>query len=223
MTLFDVRPAMRVRPAARPDFVLGLDLDGVVGDYSAIFRLCVAEQWGVDPATLPTEVSWDFASWGVRDAEHFAELHRRAVTEQRMFARMPVVPGAVDALWELSDAGVWIRILTHRLCVNGGHRIAVADTVSWLEEHRIPFRELNFIGDKPAVGADCYLDDGPHNIAALRAAGCDAIVYDAPYNQGVDGPRVADWSEARAIILDRLARHRARPVRRSGAVGDRLR
>ena len=34
--------------------------------------------------------------------------------------------------WRLSDAGVWIRIITHRLYVNWGHQEAVSDTVAWL-------------------------------------------------------------------------------------------
>ena len=31
---------------------------------------------------------------------------------------MAVMDGAADALWRMSDAGIWIRIITHRLYVN---------------------------------------------------------------------------------------------------------
>ena len=64
---------------------------------------------------------------------------------------MPVVPGAAEALWRLSDAGVWIRLITHRLYANWGHAVAVADTVAWLDEAGIPYRDLCFLGDKPQV------------------------------------------------------------------------
>ena len=44
-----------------PGFVLGVDLDGVCADYNTAFRAAVARHRGVDPSTLTTEVTWDFA------------------------------------------------------------------------------------------------------------------------------------------------------------------
>src|SRR3546814_7620104 len=105
-----------------------------------------------------------------------------------MFRKMPALPGVAEALWRLSDAGVWIRIITHRLCVNWGHAVAVADTVAWLDETGIPYRDICFLGAKPEVEAHCYIDDGPHNVVALREAGNHVIVYDASYNLDLDGP-----------------------------------
>ena len=112
-------------------FILGVDLDGVVGDYTAALRTVVAERTGVDPESLPLERSWDFREWGL-SPEEFEQHHRAAVLEHRIFRTMPVMPGAAEARWRLSDAGVWIRIITHRLYVNWGHATAVADTVAWL-------------------------------------------------------------------------------------------
>ena len=87
-----------------------------------------------------------------------------------MFRTMPAIPGAAEALWRLSDAGVWIRIITHRLCVNWGHAIAVADTVAWLDRTGIPYRDICFLGRKPEVEADVYVDDGaPQRRGAARA------------------------------------------------------
>src|SRR3546814_9225404 len=88
---------------------------------------------------------------------------------------MPAIEGCAAALWRLSDAGVWIRLITHRLYVNWGHQEVVADTVAWLDEHGIPYRDLCFLGQKPEVQADIYVDDAPHNVEALRAAGNDVI------------------------------------------------
>ena len=48
-------------------FVLGVDLDGVCGDHTEAFRQVVAAERGVDPATLPTQVSWNFYEWGLDD------------------------------------------------------------------------------------------------------------------------------------------------------------
>ena len=186
------------------DFILGVDLDGVCGDYTAAFRAVVADVRGVDPAALGDARSWDFSEWGVDGPDEFDRLHRTAVLEHRMFRNMPVMPGAADSLWRLSDAGVWIRIITHRLCVNWGHAVAVADTVAWLDESGIPYRDICFLGAKPEVEADSYIDDASHNVIALREAGNHVIVFDAPYNQDVEGPRARSWSEAEQLVTDRI-------------------
>lgn len=41
--------------------ILGVDLDGVCGDFSAAFREVVAEETGVPVDTLPDRRQWDFA------------------------------------------------------------------------------------------------------------------------------------------------------------------
>jgi 5'-nucleotidase len=184
-------------------FILGVDLDGVCGDYTAALRDVVAERTGREPAALPLERSWDFREWGLT-VEQFETLHRAAVLEHRIFRTMPAIGGVAETLWRLSDAGIWIRIITHRLYVNWGHATAVADTVDWLDATGIPYRDLCFLGAKPQVEADCYVEDAPHNVVALRATGAYVIVFDQPYNRDVDGPRAADWSEVENLVGARV-------------------
>jgi 5'-nucleotidase len=193
--------------AARPDFILGVDLDGVVGDHTYRFREILAELRGVDPETLPLERSWDFAEWGLGPDE-YAYYHRIAVMEHDMFGTMPVIPGAAEVLWRLSDAGIWIRIITHRLYVHWGHGKAISDTAAWLDLHRIPYRDLCFLGAKPQVEADAYIDDAAHNIEGLRAAGNTVIVFDQPYNRHItEGPRAHTWADVETIVGDLAAVH----------------
>jgi 5'(3')-deoxyribonucleotidase len=219
-------------------FVFGVDLDGVCANYTLGFRRVVAAERGIEPDQLPVGRSWGFEEWGLDD-EAFDRLHRRAVTEVRMLRDLPVMEGCADTLWRLSDAGVWIRIITHRLYVNWGHATVVSDTVTWLDEARIPYRDLCFLGNKPDVGADVYIDDAPHNITALRAAGNEVIVFDQPYNAELPGPRAHGWDEVEELVMDlaasgraiqpqlpgidagaeRLDRRRADPARASAADG----
>jgi 5'(3')-deoxyribonucleotidase len=158
--------ARRGRDRERPpramsgEFIFGVDLDGVCGDYTAAFRAVVSAERGIDPGLLAEQRSWDFAEWGV-SAEQFPPLHRRAVLEHRMFRTMPVMDGAAEALWRLSDAGAWIRLITHRLYVNWGHAVVLEDTAAWLDTAGIPYRDICFLGRKPEVEADVYLDDAP--------------------------------------------------------------
>ncbi len=188
-------------PALSKDpFVLGVDIDGVLADYTYAFSLAVAAEKGIDHENLPTQTRWDFGEWGIESREEYEALHQRAVTEHRIFANCPVIPGAAEALWRLSDAGVWIRIITHRLPQNWGHAIAVSDTVQWLDNNGIPYRDLCFLGRKPEVEADLYIDDAPHNVEALRRRGNRVITFDQPYNRDLEGLRAGSWSEAEEII-----------------------
>lgn len=184
-------------------FVFGVDLDGVCADYTSAFRSFCAERLGVTEDALPLERSWDFREWGL-DAEQFEDLHRGAVNEGRIMALMEPIAGAAESLWRLSDAGVWIRIVTHRLYVNWGHHAAAGDTVEWLDTNRIPYRDLCFLGDKADVGAHVYVDDGPHNIENLRDAGRQAIVFDQPYNRHLEGPRAFNWTEVEEMVLEMM-------------------
>jgi 5'(3')-deoxyribonucleotidase len=188
-------------------FILGVDLDGVVANHTARFREIMAELRGVPEETMPMERSWDFHEWGF-EPDDYARYHRIAVMEHDMFRTMPVIEGAADALWRLSDAGIWIRIITHRLYVHWGHEKAVADTAAWLDIHQIPYRDLCFLGAKPQVEADAYIDDAPHNIEQLRAAGNTVIAFDQPYNRDVAGePRALSWADVEAIVTDLAAAH----------------
>ncbi|MGK2928152.1 MAG: 5' nucleotidase, NT5C type [Acidimicrobiales bacterium] len=191
--------------------IFGVDLDGVCGDFSTAFRAVVADDLGVDADALPPRSNWDFSEWGIRDEDHFRVVHRRAVLEHRVFREMAVVEGCAEALWRLSDAGVWIRIITHRLYVNWGHHEAVTDTVDWLDRHAIPYRDLCFLGAKPEVDADIYIDDAPHNVTALRDAGNEVIAFAQPYNVDVGGLRASTWEEVESIVLARLVAQ-GRPV-----------
>ncbi len=191
-------------------FILGVDLDGVCGDHTAAFREVVAKVKEVPLDALPLARSWSFTEWDL-DPEGFDYYHRIAVLEQHMFATMPVMDGCADALWRLNDAGIWIRIITHRLYVNWGHATSVSDTVKWLDSSQIPYRDICFLGAKPQVEAHAYIDDAPHNVEALREAGNTVIVFDQPYNQHVEGLRAHDWGEVNAIV-EQLAADAGLPV-----------
>jgi 5'-nucleotidase len=189
------------------EFVIGVDLDGVVANYEARFRQISAEILRLSPKKFPRARTWSFveSGWPFVDEAHFLEVHRQAVSEFGLFRTLAPIPGASEALWQLSDAGVRVRIVTHRLVVNFAHAAAVGDTVNWLDDHRIPYRDICFVRDKAEVGADLYVDDSPANIAALRAARGDdaAMVYDQLYNRSLPGLRARNWDDVLAEVARR--------------------
>ncbi len=207
-----------------PEFVLAVDLDGVCAQHTEAFRRVVARERNVSEETLPLVRSWSFKEWGFDDGD-FEELHRIAVLDYRMFRDMEPMPGCSETLWRLSDAGVWIRLVTHRLYTSWGHRVTVSDTVNWLDRQRIPYRDICFLADKSVVNADAHIEDAPHNIEAIRAAGGHAIVYDQPYNSHLAAPRAHDWAEVEEMIVELMAAAGgavARPLPGIDAGSDRL-
>jgi 5'-nucleotidase len=181
--------------------VIGVDIDAVCADHNAAFREHVAEALGVDPESLGDQLDWNYRSWGLSD-EDFLTIHQQGVRDS-MFYDMPPIPGVKDALKAMAKRGATIRVITHRLYAPHNHEKAITDTARWLDRHRIPYHDLCMVGDKPAVYADVYIDDAPHNVHALRdKTGKPVIVFDQPYNQSVAGPRVSEWNEVPQVVTD---------------------
>jgi 5'(3')-deoxyribonucleotidase len=195
------RFAVRRQPYRLPieEFVLGVDLDGVVGDFYAAMRVVAAEWLGKDINELTTDVTFGLPEWGLTP-ERYPDMHRFAVTERGLFEQMELIDGAGPALRRLSDEGVYIRIITHRLFISHFHEPAVQQTVRWLDHYGIPYRDLCLIGEKVAVGADLYIEDSPQNVEALRKVK-PTIVFTNSTNRALDPPRADSWDEAEQQVL----------------------
>jgi 5'(3')-deoxyribonucleotidase len=157
---------------------------------------------------LTPEVTYGLSEWGIK-REQYPDMHRFAVTQRDLFRKMQVIEGAAPALRRLSDADIHIRIITHRLFIAHFHREAVQQTVDWLDNYAIPYRDLCFTGEKVAVGADLYIEDTPVNVEALRAA-APTIVFTNSTNRDIAGPRANDWLQAEELVLEERARWESR-------------
>lgn len=188
-------------------FVLGVDLDGTCADFYSALRPIAAEWLGVNPETLTDDVSWDLPEWGVAQAPGgYLKLHHFAVTQRDLFRVMKPIVGAPQVLRRLSNEGVRIRIITHRLLITNFHRIAVQQTVDWLDGHDIPYWDLCFLADKGAVGADLYVEDSPRNVELLRKEGHPTIVFSSSTNKHLPGPRADTWEEVYGMVKEMQGR-----------------
>lgn len=192
----------------QPEFIFGVDLDGVVADFYSHARRLAAEWFEVNEASLTQDVKKDLAAWGLPDAISYKRLHRWAVTQRNLFRDMPPIWGARPALRRLSDDGVRIRIITHRLYIDRFHQTAVRQTIDWLDYHGIPYRDLCFMEDKGAVEADLYIEDTPANIEKLQQANKEVLIYTNSTNVTVQGERVEGWKDAEAHVRQHLERWR---------------
>lgn len=181
-------------------FILGVDLDGVVAKYTQGLARFVEQETGC--YTLPEPTTWNFDNWGFKSGD-FMKYHSAFVKDHGLH-RLEPMEEASYFLNKLSDLEVWIRIVTHRLVVPQAHGIAAGDTIEWLENNNIPYRDICFMESKPDVNCDLYIDDGPHNIKALQEAGKETIVFDQPYNQNCPGGRVYSWQDVYNYVKESL-------------------
>ncbi len=181
-------------------FVLGLDLDGVCGNYAYKLREILAKKRGVPVEELTLDISWDFKEWGL-DKEEYLELHEEAIFKHHIFFNMSPIKGVSEALWELSNKDIWIRIISHRLLIHGSYQKVANDTALWLDKNNIPYRELCLVGHKTSVGADLYIEDSPIHIKEYKKLGKDVIIFSQSHNKDIEGLRADTWKEAKEIIL----------------------
>lgn len=174
----------------------------MIGKYNSSLGDLVAADTGVLADNLPEVRTWDFQEWPIRDREHFLELHRKGVFDAHMFSNMEVIENAKEVLQRLSDKGIHITIVTHRLCLPGygQNKKVISDTVHWLDENEIPYQDICFVSDKKRVDASFYLDDAVHNVESLRGAGIDAVIFDQPYNQDCVAPRAHSWLDFEQMV-----------------------
>jgi|SaaInlStandDraft_1057018.scaffolds.fasta_scaffold16379_6 5'-nucleotidase len=195
-------------------FILCIDLDGPVAEYTKAIRQATAERTGVPVEQIGPQTAWEFyksEGWPISNREEYMQIHNQAV-DDGMFRSMKVVEGASDALWELSEEGIHVRVVTHRLINKWSHARVVADTVEWLQASRpdgrptIPYRDICFLSQKFDLAGDVLVEDSPANLEGVKAAkdrnlpAPYPIIYDTPYNRHVDGVRAKTWDEIYATI-----------------------
>lgn len=185
---------------SKENLILGVDLDGVCGDFYGCVRKLYAEWAEIPLYDLPEADSFSLTNWGLKDQKQYEDFHRFAVTQKGLFDVMPMIPGTRKYLKKLSDEGVRIRIVTHRLCIKHFHKEAIIQTANWLDRQGIPFWDLCFLKHKIDIDVDIFIEDTPHNIQSLRNSGIYTICFSNTTNIGVSPPRVGTWEEVYQLI-----------------------
>jgi 5'(3')-deoxyribonucleotidase len=187
-----------------PEYLrLGIDLDGVVADFNRGWIDRYNRDFGA--SLHPDQViGWDELH-ALTAFRSMAEFWAWARGEGRsIFRDLQPMPGALESLRALA-ADHRIAIITAR------YDWAISDTLAWLAEQGILAREVHFVADKTSVPCDIYLDDAPHQLAALTVAHPGATVCRrvAAYNRPLPGATdVHTWDEFRDLVATVAARRR---------------
>ena len=200
-------------------FILGVDLDGVVGDFYAEMRKIAAEWLDKPVEALTEKVSFGLDEWGLPEYGGYEKLHRFAITERSLFREMKPIKDAPAVLRKLSMKGIRIRIITHRLFLKYFHKTSIVQTVEWLDSFDIPYWDICFMKDKGAVGAHVYIDDAPQNVINLRKNGCHTIVFTNSTNVYLEGPRADTWQDIERLVMEAVEEWRTGALNLFGAEG----
>lgn len=160
---------------------IGFDLDGVVYD----FRKALSEYLvGAGHPQCTVEAArpdWDFFhGWGL-SLDEYMDLYRAGVDAGYVLRVGDPLPGVVDAMRRLTDAGHTIHIVTDR-SVGSEPGISAQHTAAWLAEHRFVFNSLTFSSDKTVVPTDYFIDDRYENYLARKKAGLGCHLLTRTWN-----------------------------------------
>lgn len=176
---------------------LGIDLDGVVADFTKGWMGFYNREFGTN-LTVADSVSWD----GLTELTHFDSMGEfwdwaSDLDGRSLFWHLETFPGAVEALHELADEGHHIAILTAK------PEFAVHDTFEWLAKHRLPTTEVHILEDKWLVDCDVYLDDSPEVLPRLVDYRGDRLIcrFVRPWNTETPGTvAVRGFDEFREVV-----------------------
>jgi len=167
--------------------IVGTDLDGVGYSFVEALRR-FARSLGLPVSDSPPK-NWDFFidEWGWTMTQ-FLEVFTTGIDAGVIFREGRPMYGFAAGMRALKAAGATIYIVTDRNAGTPG--VAPASTIAWLDANRIPYDGITFTGKKvvPCRGFDIFIDDGPHNVAALTDAGIRCVVQSASYNRQTSAP-----------------------------------
>lgn len=183
---------------------IGFDVDGVLADFNQKFVSLANERFH-KAFTTADVTNWNYT--GLYTPEEVDEVWAEVIKPMKNFWQTvaPLTPGT-ELLSDLEDDDHTIYFVTSRV-PSAGVSIE-AQTQLWLETYyNIAFPQVIVVDPAsqkvPAYNLlrlDAFVDDKPSTVKAMLQAGQNVFIYDQPYNQGVDAPRVHSIGE----YLDRI-------------------
>lgn len=178
---------------------IGLDIDGVVADFTGHINHLYVNWFGEECPIVWNEwtaykASEHFPSWSVASA--WAD-------KVGLWETMPLLPGVGAGIDALLGQGHKLTFITAR----SGEK-CIYQTEDWFYRNfERPFgfarRDLHvgLGGSKASIPCSIYVDDGPEELAALKAAGKSTIRFEQDWNKKVAATAVVkSWKELVNLI-----------------------
>lgn len=176
--------------------IILVDQDGVLADFVTGWDAKFAATYP-DAPVLPPEQRTEFEM----ERSYPAEWRQRVPSiwkRQGFFADLPAMPGAVDGLNALAEAGHEVFICTSPLTE---YQHCVPEKFAWVEQHlgRAWTKRIVMTKDKTVVRGDILLDDKP-TITGAAVPSWTHLVFDATYNRHLTAAPRFTWADTDALL-----------------------
>lgn len=183
---------------------IGIDIDSTVGDFVTAFVAWYNKTHNTDYEVPALDDALPMRHYipqllGVTSEQFEDDLYQAA--SEGLFLELPVYPGAVQAVQQLVAHDCEIVFITRRN-FSGISDLMRTHTETWLSQAGFPYHELHLTSDKWLVGVDLLIEDNELIIEQMQAAGCQIVLFTAPWNKEHAHPhRFFDWNAALDVIL----------------------
>lgn len=174
---------------------IAIDMDEVIADAHTEHATWYENNFGYDFTEVEIEKN---SLRSLVSEEHHEKLEER-LHRGEGFADYAVIPGAQDALSELSDK-FDIFITTAAM----EYPASCAPKFSWLRTNFPSISPMNivFCGDKSILATDYLIDDNVRHFEYFQGQG---MLFSAPHNLYVNYPvKVSCWEDAVAFLNGRI-------------------
>ena len=171
-----------------------IDMDGVLCDLVGKWFAAYNAKYG-DRLTLD-----QMTEWGPHRYAREGKRVYKYLSKPGFFRDLQPLPGAVDGMRELVQAGFDVVIVT---AARRGHQ----DKLAWIEKHLpfLPRHHVIFAHRKELVRGDIMFDDAPHHLENFARHGGQPVAMAYPYNARVSYPRVTSWKEFTDFVFTYVA------------------
>lgn len=176
--------------------IILIDMDDVLADFDSEFLKRWREKYP-DEFYVPLEKRSLFYMKEQYPQEVW-ELVKEVYNSPGFIRLLPVVPGGIEAVKELSSSGYEVFICSAPL---SSYENCVLEKYEWVEEHlgREWTRKLILTRDKTLVKGKLLIDDRPE-IKGASVPEWEHILYDRPYNRNIKDKRRLTWRNWKEVL-----------------------
>lgn len=172
------------------DLTILVDMDGVLCKWQEMYDNLLRTHYPHIPV-FPFEKVTRFKTQSFYAEEHRAEI-AEMMDRPGFYRDLEPMEGSVEALKAMRAAGINVFLCTAPYVTN---KTCASEKMEWVEKH-LGADWLNrtiITSDKTLVRGTILIDDKPNIKGAMKPM-WKHIVFDAPYNRGIE-PRINQWNE----------------------------
>ena len=186
---------------------IAIDLEGVLAESNVVFPIAVEERYGIK---CPKDFQYQFNL--MEAAKHALGITMTPADHEGLWSRtwelwdmIPVITSMhpcqpPKCLKEIEKLGHEITILTHSFS-----EFIEQKKQQWIDAN-LPGTKVEWVNGAKAkhdYDFDLFVDDGPHNVVALKRHGKRVLLFEQQWNKGVTDA----WYERRVYSIHNLHLH----------------